>query len=156
MYLQGPWALSELAKANPQLKVGTFALPATNDPADTKARVNVDMALSIPKGAAHPEQARRFIEFLFRPDNITAYNAENAAFSTLADAAPQTDERIAGLAGYVQDGRYYQGAGTYPAPPVSVESNLQTFTLNRDGAALLTRLDADWQRVAQRFAARGI
>lgn len=155
MYLQGPWALSELAKANPALRVGTFPLPPTNNPADTKVRVNVDVALSIPAGARHPEQARRFVEFLFRDDVINAYNADNAAFSTLAGAPPQQDERIAELAPAIAQGRFYQGATTYLSPSIPVFGHLQVYALGRDGAQLLRALDDDFRRVAARNADRG-
>ncbi|MFT4044548.1 MAG: extracellular solute-binding protein [Gordonia sp. (in: high G+C Gram-positive bacteria)] len=155
MYLQGPWALSELAKSNPELRVGTFPLPVTDNAADRRVRVNVDMALSIPKGAAHPRQARQFIEFLFQDKIINAYNAANAAFSTLAAAPATTDGRIAELAPYVEDGRYYQGASTYLPPVIAFNAYLQTYAINGDGKALLAVLDREWQRVARRNANRG-
>ncbi|HEY5858210.1 MAG TPA: extracellular solute-binding protein [Aldersonia sp.] len=150
MYLQGPWALTELAKANPDVRVGTFPLPVTDNPDDRRVRVNVDMAVSIPKGAAHPREARRFVEFLFRGDVINAYNADNAAFSTLADAPPQTDERIAELDPYVDAGRYYQGANTYLSPSTQALGHVQSYALDGDGPALLATLDEEWQRIARR------
>ncbi|HKS02901.1 MAG TPA: extracellular solute-binding protein, partial [Arthrobacter sp.] len=35
MYLQGPWALSQLVAANKNVRLGSFPLPVTNNPADT-------------------------------------------------------------------------------------------------------------------------
>ena len=32
MYLQGPWAIGEIAKSNPEINVGAFPLPVTEDP----------------------------------------------------------------------------------------------------------------------------
>ena len=49
MYLQGPWAFGEIAKTDPDLDLGTFPLPMTDDPADLKVRVNIDLALWIPE-----------------------------------------------------------------------------------------------------------
>jgi raffinose/stachyose/melibiose transport system substrate-binding protein len=155
MYLQGPWALSELAKSNPELRVGTFPLPVTDNPDDRVVRINVDVAVSIPKGAAHPEEARRFVEFLFRPDVINTYNAENAAFSPLLDAPAQQDERIVELGPYIDEGRFYQGASTYRSPSIPIDNHIQSYALNRDGEALLRTLDDEWRRVAQRNANRG-
>ena len=34
MYLQGPWAFGEIAKSGPDLELGTFPLPMTDDPDD--------------------------------------------------------------------------------------------------------------------------
>ncbi len=36
MYMQGPWAIGEVAVANPKLPVGTFPLPVTNNKSDLK------------------------------------------------------------------------------------------------------------------------
>ncbi len=49
MYLQGPWALGEIAKTDPDLELGTFPLPVTDDPEDLKVRTHVDLALWIPE-----------------------------------------------------------------------------------------------------------
>lgn len=48
MYLQGPWAFSEIAKTSPDLRLGTFPLPMTDDPDDLGVRVNMDLAAMIP------------------------------------------------------------------------------------------------------------
>ena len=152
MYLQGPWALSELVKANPAVNVGTFALPMTNNPDDTKARVNVDMALSIVNGTQHLDAAQRFVSYLMQPDVINTFNAENAAFSTLADAPPQQNPQLAGLAPLIEAGRFYQGITTYLPASITKDNYVQAFAIDRDAEAFLSTLDADWQRVAERTA----
>ena len=152
MYLQGPWALSELVKANPSVNVGTFALPMTNNPDDTKARVNVDMALSIVNGTKHLDAAQRFVSYLLQPDVINTFNADNAAFSTLADAPPQQNPQLAGLAPLIEAGRFYQGITTYLPASITKDNYVQAFAIDRDAEAFLSTLDADWQRVAERTA----
>jgi raffinose/stachyose/melibiose transport system substrate-binding protein len=152
MYLQGPWALSELVKANPNVNVGTFALPMTNNPDDTKARVNVDMALSIVNGTEHLDAAERFVTYLMQPDVINKFNAENAAFSTLADAPPQQNPQLAGLAPLIEAGKFYQGITTYLPASITKDNYVQAFAIDRDADAFLSTLDADWQRVAERTA----
>ena len=81
MYLQGPWAFSEIAKTSPDLALGTFPLPMTDDPADRSVRVNLDLAAMIPEGSNHKEAARDFLEYLFQPENIEAYNASQLGFT---------------------------------------------------------------------------
>src|SRR6476646_2867340 len=146
MYLPGPWALSELAKANPNVNVGTFALPMTNNPEDTKARVNVDMALSIVNGTDHLDADERFVSYLMQPDVIHNFNAENAAFSTLADAPPQQNTQLAGLAPLIEAGKFYQGITTYLPASITKDNYVQAFAIDRDADAFLSTLDADWQR----------
>ena len=152
MYLQGPWALTEILKANPAASLGTFALPMTNDPGDTKARVNVDMSLSITKGTRHLQQAQRFIDYLMQPEVLNTFNAENAAFSTLEGAPPQENPQLAGLAPLIEEGKYYQGISTYLPAAITKDNYIQAFAIDQDADAFLSTLDADWQRVAERTA----
>ena len=63
MYFQGPWALGEIAKTSPDLELGTFPLPMTNDPDDLKVRVNLDLALWVPEASNSKEAARTFVSY---------------------------------------------------------------------------------------------
>lgn len=152
MYLQGPWALSQLVAANKDIRVGTFPLPVTNNPAETKARVNVDMALSITRHTPNMEAAKRFVAYLLEPSVVNTYNEKHAAFSPLKDAPPATNPQISGLSDSVREARYYQGAGTYFPPSVPLHNYLQSFVYSKNGDQFLSALDDEWRRVAERTA----
>ncbi|MCO4250535.1 ABC transporter substrate-binding protein [Pseudarthrobacter raffinosi] len=152
MYLQGPWALSQLVSANKDIRVGTFPLPVTNNPEETKARVNVDMALSITRNTPNMAAARRFVAYLLEPSVVNTYNEKNAAFSPLKDAPPVTNPQISGLDESVRKARYYQGAGTYFPPSVPLHNYIQSFVYSKNGDQFLAALDDEWRRVAERTA----
>ena len=150
MYLQGPWAIGEIAKANPKLKLGTFALPATEDPKDTKVRVNLDLALWNPEASEEKDAARAFLTYLMRPEVMDAYNAKHLAWSPTRNAPPVADERGAGLQPYLDSARFYQGAGTYLPPSIPLGNYMQELALHGAAEGFLTKLDNDWARYAQR------
>ena len=152
MYLQGPWALSQIALIDENLRIGTFALPVSENPDERQARVNVDLGLYIPESSRHPDEARELVEFLMRPENIDAYNADNLAYSTTKDAPPQSDERLAGLQPYIDDAAFYQGAGTFVPTSIPLGNYLQSATRSGNFDGMLRQLDADWRRVAGRNA----
>ena len=152
MYLQGPWALSQIALVDESLEVGTFPLPLTEDPADTLARVNIDLALWIPTASRHEDEARELVEFLMQPEIIDGYNADNLAYSTTLDAPPQRDERLAGLQASVDSAAFYQGAGTFVPASVPLGNYLQSAVRSGDFPGMLRQLDADWRRLAGRGA----
>ena len=152
MYFQGPWALGEIAKVDPDLPVGTFPLPMTDDPADTRCRVNIDLGVWIPSSTAHQEGAMGLLEFLFQPDVINTYNQENLYYSPLADAPPQPDERVNGLQEYVDSGQFYQGPGTFMPPTIPLPNYLQGLMITGDVSDFLSQLDEDWRRLALRSA----
>lgn len=114
MYLQGPWALGEIAKTNPDLQLGTFPLPVTDDPDDLKVRVNLDLALWIPEASDNKDAARQFVSYLMQKNVMDEFNSAFLAFGTTEDAAPATDERILGMQEYYDEAKFYQGPSRHP------------------------------------------
>lgn len=152
MYFQGPWALGEIAKVDPKLEVGTFPLPATENPAETRCRVNLDLAMWIPVDSDKHDASRAFLDFMMEPDRVNDYNTKNLAYSPLKSPPPVRDPRIEGLQQYVRDGRFYQGAGTYIPNTIPLANYLQELMISRNGDRFLSKLDADWTRLARRTA----
>lgn len=154
MYLQGPWAFSEIAKTDPDLELGTFPLPMTEDPADLKVRVNTDLAAMIPTGSNHQEAARDFLEYLFQPEIIEGYNASQLGFTPLADSAAPDDPRVEGMIEHYNAGRFYQGPGVLVPKTIPMENYMQSIILGSNPESVLSTIDADWARLAFRAPAQ--
>ncbi|MET4583454.1 ABC-type glycerol-3-phosphate transport system substrate-binding protein [Conyzicola nivalis] len=150
MYLQGPWAFGEIAKTAPDLDLGTFPLPMTDDPGDLQVRVNIDLAAWIPEASESKDAAREFLSFLFRKDVMDAYNAAQLGYGTTTDAAPVTDERILGMKEYYDSAQFYQGASKAIPLTIPTENYTQGIALGGDVERTLRILDADWARLALR------
>lgn len=150
MYLQGPWALGEIAKTSPDLELGTFPLPMTDDPDDLKVRVNIDLAAWIPEASKHQEAAREFLSYLFQQDVMDAYNAAQLGYGTTTDAAPVTDPRILGMKDYYDAAKFYQGPSRAIPLTIPTENYLQGIALGSGVETTLKTLDADWARLALR------
>ncbi|MDO5734900.1 MAG: extracellular solute-binding protein [Propionibacteriaceae bacterium] len=150
MYLQGPWALGEIAKSAPDLKLGTFPLPMTDDPKDLRVRVNIDLAAWIPEASSHKEAARKFLTHLFQKDVMDAYNAAQLGYGTTTDSAPVTDDRIVGMKEYFDSGRFYQGPSQAVPLNIPMANYIQSIALGADVKQTLAVLDADWARLALR------
>lgn len=152
MYLQGPWALSQIAVIDPKLDIGTFPLPVSEVAGERQVRVNIDLGLFIPEETRHLPDARRLVDFLMQPDVINAYNKDNLAYSTLEGAPPQLDPRVAELQTYVDRAAFYQGAGTFIPTSIPLGNYLQSAIGTGDFAGMLRQLDDDWRRLATRGA----
>lgn len=150
MYLQGPWAFSEIAKTAPDLEVGTFPLPMTDDPADLGVRVNMDLAAMIPEGSRHQEAARDFLEYLYQPEKIEEYNASQLGFTPTKDAAAPDDPRIEGMIDYYENGQIYQGPSVLVPKTMPIFNYAQAMVLGASPASTLSTMDADWARIAFR------
>lgn len=150
MYLQGPWAFSEISKTNAKAPLGTFPLPMTNNASDLKVAVNVDLAAMIPEQSKHQGEAKEFMNFLFQKKRIDAYNASQLGYGPTTDAARVTDSRIAGLRSYYEGGHFYAGP-SYVIPQAIPITNLsQSIVLGADPKGVLATIDADWARFARR------
>ncbi|MFJ2551984.1 ABC transporter substrate-binding protein [Microbacterium sp. NPDC087591] len=150
MYLQGPWAFSEIAKTAPDLELGTFPLPMTDDPADLGVRVNMDLAAMIPEGSRHQEAARDFLEFLYQPERIQEYNASQLGFTPTKDAPAPDDPRIEGMIEYYDNGQIYQGPSVLVPKTLPIFNYAQAMVLGASTTSTLRTMDADWARIAFR------
>ena len=150
MYFQGPWAFGEIAKTDPDLELGTFPLPMTDDPDDLRVRVNIDLAAWIPEDSGHKGAAREFLSFLFEKDVMDAYNAAQLGYGTTTDSAPVTDERIVGMKEYYDEAAFYQGPSKAIPLTIPTENYTQGIALGGSVEGNLSTLDADWARLALR------
>ncbi|MEV7933371.1 extracellular solute-binding protein [Curtobacterium sp. NPDC089185] len=153
MYLQGPWALGEIAKTNPDMNLGTFPFPATDDPADNKVRVNVDLGLWIPEASRKQEAAREFLSFLMSPAVSDQYNADNNGFGVRKDSPPVSNPALRGMQDSYDDARFYLGASQLIPAEIPVANYLQSIAFGGAPEPQLRTLDGDWARLALRSAA---
>ena len=150
MYLQGPWAISEILRAEEAPRIGTFPLPMTDDPADLKVRVNVDLAAWIPVDSRHQEAAREFLEFLYLPENIQAYNESQLGFTPTVDAPPPSQPEVEGMVAFYDAGQVYQGPSVLVPQTIPFFNYTQAMVLGSAPARNLRTIDADWARLAYR------
>jgi raffinose/stachyose/melibiose transport system substrate-binding protein len=155
MYMQGPWAVGLIQQINPKLKMGTFPLPATDDASQTKCRVNLDLAIWLPRSqtAAQRTAALHFLDYLMQPSVVNAYNQANLAFSPLKNAPPQTSPIVSGLNQYVSSARFYQGAGTYVPITIPVGNFIQEMMLTGNVSGFTSSMDSAFKRLAVRTSA---
>ncbi|MDQ1125949.1 raffinose/stachyose/melibiose transport system substrate-binding protein [Microbacterium sp. SORGH_AS 505] len=150
MYLQGPWAFSEIAKTAPDAPLGTFPLPMTDDPDDLAIRVNMDLAAMIPDASTKKDAARDFLEYLYQPEIIEAYNESQLGFAPTTDAAPPQDPRIEGMQSFYDEGRLYQGPSVLVPKTIPVFAYAQAMLFGQDPARTFATMDSDWSRLAFR------
>ena len=149
MYLQGIWAIPEIRKANPDIELGVFPYPATNDPENTKLVSGVDLLLAISKTSKHPEEARKFVNFLLDPENAKFYLSEQNAFSAIKGIT-QDDPALDGLKESFEKGALVDFPDHYIPLAVGLEKLLQQLTHDKDVEKFLKNLDTEWEKVQGR------
>ncbi|MCJ8014560.1 extracellular solute-binding protein [Paenibacillus sp. KQZ6P-2] len=149
MYLQGVWAIPEILKANPDAELGVFPFPATNDEARNKVISGVDTLLAISKNTKHPEEAKKFIEFLLQPENVQAFIDEQKAFSAVK-GVNQSDAIVQGFNGAFESGAIEDFSDHYIPGAVKADTIIQGFLQKKDIDAYVKQFDKEWDKVAAR------
>ena len=150
MLMQGIWALSPILANNPDISVGGFPFPVTDDPADIELVSGVDVAIAIGRDTPHLAEAKLFVDFLFQKEVLNSFAASQNMFSTARDAAENTNPALAELQSYFQAGQItgfidHQIPASIPLGPI-----VQQFLTDKNSAKALATLDNEWRKVASR------
>lgn len=100
---QGMWVLGDLLNLNPDIAqdIGFSPFPAIIDGTQPVTLSAEDSVYAITSESKHPEEAKKFLEFLFRPENLQAYSEflkSPPAFTDVsADWGPLKDQAAAAL-----------------------------------------------------------
>ncbi|GIG27793.1 ABC transporter substrate-binding protein [Cellulomonas marina] len=149
MLLLGSYAVPQIRSFEPAFTVGSFALPATDDPERTTLVSGVDVLVTVGADAEHPEEAQRFVDFLVQPDVIADYAAEQVAIPTL-EGSSNPDPALAGVQEYIDEGRIVGFTDHQFIPAIPLPNLLQEYLLDRDLDGFLRGLDDSWDQVASR------
>lgn len=149
MYLQGNWAIPEIKKANPDIQLGVFAMPVTNDPAKNKLVSGVDVLLTMTEDTKHPEEAMKFIEFMTSEETATTYINEQAAFSAVQNVF-QEDPTFEGIKTNFETGAITSFPDHYYPAGMQAANLIQEFLMKKDSNKFLEKMDKEWDKVQNR------
>ncbi|MCL6631400.1 MAG: extracellular solute-binding protein [Alicyclobacillus herbarius] len=153
-YAQGIWTLPVIRQANPNIKLSTFVVPATNDPSQTKMVSGVDSLLAITNsGNSTKEQAAmKFIDFLLEKKNAAEYANVAGLFSTVV-GVKNSDPALKPLQPYIDQGKVVDFDDHYYPPAMAAgnqyESVLQgALSKKQSVQQMLQQLDSLYQQSA--------
>ncbi|GIP22868.1 ABC transporter substrate-binding protein [Paenibacillus sp. J22TS3] len=149
MYAQGVWAIAEIKKANPSIELGIFPYPATNDPSKNKLISGVDQLLSISASTEHPNEAKKFVEFLLDPANAKEYVKGVNTFSAVKGVT-QDDPSVSDLAPYFDKGQIADFVDHYTPSNMKLDQLLQELIMKKDVAGFLKNMDDEWSKAESR------
>jgi raffinose/stachyose/melibiose transport system substrate-binding protein len=149
MLLQGSWAVSQIRAIDPTVDVGVFPYP-WDTPEERVVVSGVDIAVAISRDTPRLEEAKRFVEFLFRADNIEKVAASQAMFSAHADSPGTSDPTLREIQPFFDAGRIAPFLDHQVPAAVPLQQIDQRFLLDSDLGAALASLDSEWRKVAIR------
>jgi len=150
MLAQGSYTLPAIRDINEEAPLGMFVMPVSDDPQDNVLVSGVDVAVAVGADTEYPDQARRFVEFLFSDEVVSQYAEAQSALSPLADAPQNDDPALEGVVPFFEDGRLTGYADHQIPAAVNLEAEVQTFALDGNEESFLSGLDEEWRKVARR------
>lgn len=146
MYIQGNWALPEILNLNPDVELGMFPFPSTND--EPALVSGVDVLLTASETTKHPEEVKKFISFMLQEEIAQQYIDEQKAFSAI-DGVVQQDSKVVDLAPYIEENKIISYPDHYYLPGLQLQGALQQFFIDKNVDNLLNTLDTDWNNLLE-------
>ena len=143
MFLQGNWAIPQILSSNPDMNIGCFPIPATNNVEDNMLTSGIDVLFSVMEGTEHREECLRFIDFMIQPSTVKMYTEEQKAVSCVEGdiACP---ESIKEFIPYFEAGKVQDFADHHYPAEMPAKDMIQGFLLNGDKETFLKNFDEQW------------
>ncbi|MDP4084496.1 MAG: ABC transporter substrate-binding protein [Bacillota bacterium] len=148
-YLQGNWAIPDILKANPNVKLGVFPFPATNDPSQNKLVSGVDVLFAIPTSTKHKAEDEKFLKFLLQKEQAQKYTDEQSAFSAV-NGVFQNNPILEGYKDSFATGKITSYPDHFYPAGFNAANIVQGFFIKKDKDAFLTKMDNEWDKVVNR------
>ncbi|WP_077303075.1 ABC transporter substrate-binding protein [Virgibacillus pantothenticus] len=149
-YSQGNWAIPELLKLNPELDLGVFAMPVTNDPTKNKLVSGIDVLFATLKESKHPEEAKQFISFMMEEQQQQQYMEEQSAFSVRKDVISD-DPIMEGIQDNFAEGKISSFPDHFYPAGMGAQNMIQEFLYQGNISKLLKDLDREWDQIQLRY-----
>ena len=150
MYLQGSYAIAPILTVNPNLNLGMFPLPASNNEEENKLLSGVDVYFAIPKDSKNKEESIRFINFLLREENAKTYIDEQCAFSAVK-GVKQEDSKFEAFDEFFKNSRVVDFQDHFYPAELPAGDMVQTYLLDGDKDKFLNNFQKEWLKANRQY-----
>ena len=146
MFPCGSFAVPQILSANPEMNIGLFAMPASDDPDDRIVVSGVDLCWNMTAANEdHREQIYEVIDFLNEPDNLQTYCDDQKAIPCI-EGDFTLDPLFDDIQEFLDEGKVIDYPDhSYPSG-MACDAQLQAFLMDGDVDAFLANWDNLWQR----------
>ena len=146
MFPCGSFAVPQILSANPEMNIGLFAMPASDDPDDRIVVSGVDLCWNMTvANEDHREQIYEVIDFLNEPENLQTYCDDQKAIPCI-EGDFRLDPLFDDIQSFLDEGKVIDYPDhSYPSG-MACDAQLQAFLLDGNVDAFLENWDNLWQR----------
>ena len=145
MYPIGNYAVPQIRSVNPNMNIDSFAFPVGDREADNVLNSGIDLQFCVMEACRNKEAAYEVLRFLLEDESIQIYLEQQ-------DAVPCKEGNftlpapLTGMKHYIDEGRMADYQDHYYPAEMSVDAQIQTYLMNGNTDAFLTKFDNDWKR----------
>ena len=146
MFPCGSFAVPQILGANPEMNIGLFAMPASDDPDDRIVVSGVDLCWNMTTANEdHRELVYEVIDFLNQPENLQTYIDDQKAIPCI-EGDFTLDPLFDDIQEFLDEGKVIDYPDhSYPSG-MACDAQLQAFLMDGDVDAFLANWDNLWQR----------
>ena len=146
MFPCGSFAVPQILSANPEMNIGLFAMPASDNPDDRIIVSGVDLCWNmLAAKEEHRDQIYEVIDFLNEPENLQTYCDDQKAIPCI-EGDFTLDPLFDDIQDFLDEGKVIDYPDhSYPSG-MACDAQLQAFLLDGDVDAFLANWDNLWQR----------
>lgn len=148
MFAIGSYAVPQIKSVNPDMDIDSFVTPGSSDPNGQILNSGVDLQFCVTSACmdeGKKEAAYEVLNFLLADENVQMYLDDQSAVPCKSgdfSLAPNLD----GMKQYIVDGKIADYQDHYYPSEMAVDAQIQTFLIQQDLDAFLTKFDTDWTR----------
>lgn len=143
MYPIGSYAAPQILSVNPDMKIDSFVMPASDGKEGRTLNSGIDLGFCVAADCKNKEAAYEVLDFLFADENLQKYiDAQTSVPCKKGDftLSPILD----GMTDFIESGNMTDYQDHYYPSEMSVDALLQTFLIEKDQDAFLQNFDTNW------------
>ncbi len=148
MYPIGSYAIPQILSVNPEMDVGSFVMPANNDPQTNVLNSGIDLQFCVMKDSKVKEECYRVLEFLQRDENVQRYiNSQISVPCKQGDF--ELNKALSNLKDHIDSNMLQDYPDHHYPSELGADALIQTYLITGDLERFLDTFDKDWIRFNQ-------
>lgn len=145
----GTYAIPQIRLINSDANLRFAQMPATDNAEEQQLTAGDDVILTMGAHTKHEKEAREFIDFLMKDENIKDYSKRQSAFTPYKDTYVG-DEALNGVLDFYQAGKLADFCDHYVPASINLAGFLQTLIQSGNTEKFLNSMQSEYDKIEAR------
>lgn len=145
----GTYAIPQIRLINSEANLRFAQMPATDNAEEQQLTAGDDVILTMGAHTKHEKEAREFIDFLMKDENIKDYSKRQSAFTPYKDTYVG-DEALNGVLDFYRAGKLADFCDHYVPASINLAGFLQTLIQSGNTEKFLNSMQSEYDKIEAR------